>query len=351
MSKETLVRHLSRALGLAAASALLISACASGADEPAGDGTSAAGGSGADVQFEAKDPLTIGYSVYDLQNPYWQSYAAGVEAGAEAAGVDVVVVDQKSDQQQQVSGSLDLINQGISGLIVTPVQPSALPSTIDAAHAAKIPVVIADIGTAGDYDGYVLSNNYNGGEQAAQHVIDELGDVPGPHKVGVIELHAGSVVGEERVAGFVDTLSEDDNFEIVSSLDGNDTVDGGFAAAQDMLSANPDLSVIYAANDDSAIGAQRAMETAGKSVADGFMLIGFDGADGALDLIEQGLMSATVAQDPYGQGVKAVETVLALLEGEDPGYDDAAEKTIFFPVEVVTADTLADFRAARAEQD
>ncbi|WP_196250785.1 substrate-binding domain-containing protein [Cellulomonas sp. JZ18] len=345
------MRHLSRALGLAAASALLISACASGADEPAGDGTSAAGGSGADVQFEAKDPLTIGYSVYDLQNPYWQSYAAGVEAGAEAAGVDVVVVDQKSDQQQQVSGSLDLINQGISGLIVTPVQPSALPSTIDAAHAAKIPVVIADIGTAGDYDGYVLSNNYNGGEQAAQHVIDELGDVPGPHKVGVIELHAGSVVGEERVAGFVDTLSEDDNFEIVSSLDGNDTVDGGFAAAQDMLSANPDLSVIYAANDDSAIGAQRAMETAGKSVADGFMLIGFDGADGALDLIEQGLMSATVAQDPYGQGVKAVETVLALLEGEDPGYDDAAEKTIFFPVEVVTADTLADFRAARAEQD
>lgn len=121
--------------------------------------------------------------------------------------------------------------------------------------------------------------------------------MPGPHKVGVIELHAGSVVGEERVAEFVSILGANDNFEIVSSLDGNDTVDGGFAAAQDMLSANPDLEVIYAANDDSAIGAQRAMETAGKSVADGFILIGFDGADGALDLIEQGLMSATVAQD------------------------------------------------------
>ncbi len=175
--------------------------------------------------------------------------------------------------------------------------------------------------------------------------------MPGPHKVGVIELHAGSVVGEERVAEFVSILGANDNFEIVSSLDGNDTVDGGFAAAQDMLSANPDLEVIYAANDDSAIGAQRAMETAGKSVADGFILIGFDGADGALDLIEQGLMSATVAQDPYGQGVKAVETVLALLNGEDAGYDDAGTKTIFFPVEIVTADNLADFRASRAAQD
>ncbi|MBF0687406.1 MAG: substrate-binding domain-containing protein [Cellulomonas sp.] len=343
------MRHLSRAIGLVAASALLMSACASGADEPA-ESTPTAGDESATVQFEKKDPLKIGYSVYDLQNPYWQSYAAGVKAGGEAAGVEIVVVDQKSDQQQQVSGSLDLINQGISGLVVTPVQPSALPSTIDAAHDAKIPVVIADIGTAGEYDAYIQSNNANGGALAAEYVIEQLGDVPGPHKVGVIELHAGSVVGEERVAEFASILGDHDNFEVVSSLDGNDTVDGGFAAAQDMLSANPDLEVIYAANDDSAIGAQRAMETAGKSVEDGFILIGFDGADGALDLIEQGLMSATVAQDPYGQGIKAVETVLALLEGEE-AYDDAATKTIFFPVEIVTADNLDDFRAARAKQD
>ncbi|GEA84802.1 MAG: substrate-binding domain-containing protein [Cellulomonas sp.] len=344
------MRTLTRVIGLSAAAALLLSACASGADDTSDAGTTGPKDSGASVEFEAKDPLKIGYSVYDLQNPYWQSYSAGVKAGADEAGIEAIVVDQKSDQNAQVSGSLDLINQGISGLIVTPVQPSALPSTIDAAHAAKIPVVIADIGTAGDYDGYILSNNYNGGELAAQHVIAELGDKPGPHKVGVIELHAGSVVGEERVAGFVDTIKANDAFEIVSSLDGNDTVDGGFAAAQDMLSANPDLAVIYAANDDSAIGAQRAMETAGKSVADGFYLIGFDGSDGAQDLIKQGLMSATVAQDPFGQGKKAVEAVLALLEGKDPGYDDAAAKTVFFPVELVTAENLADFQASRASQ-
>lgn len=344
------MRTLTRVIGLSAAAALLLSACASGADDTSDAGTTGPKDSGASVEFEAKDPLKIGYSVYDLQNPYWQSYSAGVKAGADEAGIEAIVVDQKSDQNAQVSGSLDLINQGISGLIVTPVQPSALPSTIDAAHAAKIPVVIADIGTAGDYDGYILSNNYNGGELAAQHVIAELGDKPGPHKVGVIELHAGSVVGEERVAGFVDTIKANDAFEIVSSLDGNDTVDGGFAAAQDMLSANPDLAVIYAANDDSAIGAQRAMETAGKSVADGFYLIGFDGSDGAQDLIKQGLMSATVAQDPFGQGKKAVEAVLALLEGKDPGYDDVAAKTVFFPVELVTAENLADFQASRASQ-
>lgn len=344
------MRSTLKVVAFTAAAGLMLTACASGADEPAG-GAGTGDSNRAEVQFEAKDPLTIGYSVYDLQNPYWQSYTAGVKAGAEAAGVEVVVVDQKSDQSQQVSGSLDLINQNISGLIVTPVQPSALPSTIDAAHDAKIPVVIADIGVAGDYDAYIQSNNVNGGALAAEYVIEQLGDVAGTHKVGVIELHAGSVVGEERVSEFVSILDAHDSFEIVSSLDGSDTVDGGFAAAQDMLSANPDLEVIYAANDDSAIGAQRAMETAGKSVADGFILIGFDGADGALDLIEQGLMSATVAQDPYGQGIKAVETILALLEGEDAGYDDADTRTVFFPVEIVTGDSLADFRAALAKKN
>lgn len=339
------------AVAIAAATGLLLSACASGADEVAAEPGADGSSGGNEVEFEAKDPLSIGYSVYDLQNPYWQSYAAGVEAAGEEAGVEILVADQKSDQQQQVSGSLDLINQGVSGLIITPVQPSALPETIDAAHAERIPVVVADIGTAGDYDAYIQSNNTEGGAVAADYVIEELGDVPGPHEVGVIELHAGSVVGEERVAEFVSTIEAHENFEIVSSLDGNDTVDGGFAAAQDMLSANPDLEVIYAANDASAIGAQRAMETAGKSVADGFHLIGFDGSDAALDAIDQGLMSATVAQDPYGQGVRAVEAVLALLEGEDPGYDDEGTETIFFPVELVTSDNLEDFRASRAEQE
>ncbi|HEV7847993.1 MAG TPA: substrate-binding domain-containing protein [Mycetocola sp.] len=326
-------------LALVAVPLIAFTGCASGADEATSGGPA--------TEFVKQDPLVIGYSVYDLQNPYWQAWSAGVKAAAEENGATVVVADQKSSQQEQVSGSLDLINQGISALIVTPVQPSALPATIDAAHDAQIPVVIGDIGTAGDYDAYVLSNNYNGGEQAAQYLVDLAGTSTESKKVGVIELHAGSVVGEERVDGFKDALAKDTRFEIVASLSGEDTVDGGYAAAQDMLSANPDLDIIYAANDASAVGAQRALETAGKSVADGFTLIGFDGNDDALGLIEDGLMSATIAQDPYGQGEAAVKTALALLDGKDPEFSDADTKTVFFPVTVVTKDTVAEFTAGR----
>lgn len=337
----------------ALAGALLLTGCASGADTPAPTdtaGTTAPETPATEGQFERREPFKIGYSVYDLQNPYWQSWTAGVKAAGEAAGAEVIVADQKSDQKAQVSGSLDLINQGVSALIITPVQPDALPATIEAAHEAKIPVVIGDIGTAGDFDAYIQSNNRDGGALAAKYVIDNAGEAGKTVKVGVIELHAGSVVGEERVSEFKTAIEAADGFELVASLDGNDTVEGGFQAATDMLSANPDLSVIYAGNDASAIGAQRALESAGKSVADGFTLIGFDGSDDALALIKEGKMSATVAQDPFGQGQAAVAAAIALLDGTDPGFSDAANRTIFFPVELVTAENLDAFTQKRANQ-
>ncbi|MFP7696070.1 substrate-binding domain-containing protein [Trueperella sp. LYQ143] len=335
------------------AACLALVGCASGADDSPGAKGASNGGTSSSyerIQFDKKEPLRIGYSVYDLQNPYWQSYSAGVQAAAKEKGVEAVIVDQKSDQSAQVSGSLDLVNQGVSALVITPVQPDALPASIDAAHAAKIPVIVADIGAVGDYDAYLLSNNYEGGVVAAKYLMEQLASVEGKHKVGVIELHPGSVVGEQRVAGFKETLAGNDAFEVVASLDGNDTVDGGFSAAQDMLSANPDLAAIYAANDDSAIGAQRALETAKKSTANGFVLIGFDGSKGALDLIQKGLMTATIAQDPYGQGRKAVEIALDFLAGKSPAYDDEAQRTIYFPVELVDSKNIAQFQASRAEQ-
>jgi len=303
----------------------------------------------ADTPFEKKDPLKIGYSVYDLQSPYWQAYTKGIQDQAAEFGIEVVIADQKSSEQNQVAGSADLINQGISALIVSPVQPPALLATIDAAHAAKIPVIIGDVGAEGDYDAFILSDNREGGAIAARTVVDLLGDVDGTKKVGVIELHSGSAVGDDRVGGFVDEIAKSAGFEVVAQIDGNDTVEGGFKAAQDMLAANPDLVAIYAANDPEAQGAARALDSAGKSVADGFVLIGFNGDSPSLDLIENDEQTATIAQDPYGQGRLAVRVALALLDGDTIEYTDAANRVIEFPVELVSADNLQAFREARGQ--
>lgn len=287
------------------------------------------------AEFEKKTPAKIGYSVYDMQQPYWQEYARGVEEAAKAAGYEFVLSDQKSSQETQVSGSMDLINQGISALVVSPVQPPALPGIVEAAHAAKIPVIIGDVGAEGEYDAFVLSANYDGGKLAAQYMVEKLKDKPGTKEVLVITLHPGSAVGEVRAAGFVDEMKQHADFQIVAELNGNDTVEGGLTVTNDTLAANPNLAGIYACNDPEAIGAAQALKTAGKNGVKDVLLVGFNGDPPALELIKKGEMAATIRQDPYGQGKKTVELALTLLDGKELTYDDPETRSIFFPVEVV----------------
>lgn len=302
----------------------------------------------ASPEYQAKDPLIIGYIAQDLANPYWQNYAAGVEAQAAEEGIEVLVVDAKATQQDQVSGSLNLINQNISALIVSPVEPAALPGTVRAAHNAGIPVVAGDVGAAGDYDAYIQSDNRAGGALAADYLAEKLG-TEGEVKVSVIGLHPGSTVGVDRVGGFKEQLEQYPNLQIVSELNGNDTIKGGYDATANALAAHPDIKGIYAANDNEAQGAIAAIQEAGLDPKD-FVIVGFDGNAGAIAAIGNGTQTATIAQDPFGQGQLAVRIALQLLQGEALEFTDPETRTVQLEVELIDSANLAQFQEARAGQ-
>lgn len=293
-------------------------------------------------KFVKKEPVKIGYSAYDMLSYYWQDYAKGVEAACKEAGYEFVLHDQKSSQEAQVSGPLDLINQNISALIISPVQPEALPAVIDAAHAAKIPVIIGDVGFAGDYDVFVVSNNTEGGAMAAKYMFEQIGSKSGTKEILVIELHPGSTAGVLRSGGFVEEIKKYEDFKIVASLNGNDTIEGGYATATDALASNPNLAAIYACNDNEALGAVQALKAAGKKAGDIF-IVGFDGAVAALEAIKNGDMSGTILQDPVGQGKACVEAATTLMNGEKVSFSNEAEKTIYFPVTVINKSNVDQY--------
>ncbi len=299
------------------------------------------------IKFQAKAPLIIGYTAQDLSNPYWQNYAAGVKAQATADKIDVAVTDAKASQQNQVSGSRNLIGQKISALIVSPVEPAALPGTVSAAHRASIPIVIGDVGASGEYDAFIQSDNRGGGALAAKYMAKKLGS--GDVNIAVITLHPGSTVGTDRVGGFMTELKKYPNIHVVSELNGNDAIKEGHDAAANALAKNPDIKGIYAANDNEAQGAIAAIQEAGKNPKD-FIIIGFDGNAGSIAAIGDGTQTATVAQDPYGQGQLAVKVALQLLKGHRVSYTDLATKTIQLPVQLIDASNLDKFRKARAGQ-
>jgi ribose transport system substrate-binding protein len=116
----------------------------------------------------------IGFSVFDMQYGFFQDMEKGTREAAQAAGYDYVLVDEKSSESTMVSATQDLINQGISALIISPFSPNAMGPIVDAAKKKGIPVVVNDIGGGGTaYDVIVISNNAEGGVMAADH-LDKL---------------------------------------------------------------------------------------------------------------------------------------------------------------------------------
>jgi ribose transport system substrate-binding protein len=326
---------LSRRLGLASAAAaatvVLVMA--------------AAAGYSAETRFVRKSPLTIGYSIQSAQDPYWQGYIHGIQDEMKNYGfTKLLTQDSQASAQKQVSGSLALINDRISALIISPQEPSALVATEAAARRARIPVIVGDVGAAGNYDGFVLSDNYHGGELAAQFVEKALAGRQGVQEVGVISLNPTTSVNGPRTDGFTQTLAKNPNIKVVADISGHQTLEGGFKAAQAILAANPKLAALYCENDSMAAGAEQAIEQAGgRNPLTNPVLVGFNGDPIALKLMHDGKLAADVAQNPYQQGIVAVDMAWAYLDGKTPSFTDPAKRIVSVPVELVTPQTLSEF--------
>src|SRR6266851_5918629 len=169
-----MIRCRSRAwmtAALGAAAVVVIAGCGSSGSSS----STASSSSSSSGQFSKKSPLTLGYSVQSAQDPYWQGYVHGIQHEMKKYGfTKLETEDSQASAQKQVTGSLALIHTGISALIISPQEPTALVATETAAHNAKIPVIVGDVGAAGDYDAFILSDNATGGQIAAQFVEKQL---------------------------------------------------------------------------------------------------------------------------------------------------------------------------------
>lgn len=290
---------------------------------------------------------TIGYSIYDLKQPYFQAYLKGVRAGAQKYGFGKVLIsNEQSSETDMVSGAEELISQGISALIISPEDPSALPQVERSAKRAGIPVIIGDVGTAGTYwQAFVESRNADGAGQAAHYMEQALADAPKPHEVAVIALRPSTSVRKPRTDGFVDALRNNPDFHIISIVNGKETVAGGYSAMAALLAAHPKLEGVYCENDPEAEGASRELLQAHKNPLKSPVLVGFNGDPPALTLIKEKKLAADIAQNPYEEGIEAVKAARALLDHKTPQYTDAAAKIIEVPTQVVTGANVDKFIA------
>ena len=285
---------------------------------------------------------TYGVLMKTLSNPFWGAMEQGVKEGASNAGVEYYLQAVESDQaaEPQLNVCNTMLERKPDAMITAAINSTILLPCLKKANEMKIPVVDLDgnidpeiAAKAGVEVSFSIgSDNVAAGAQGADFVVEQLGaDAKG--EVLVIEGLSGNITGQKRASGFADRLKEKaPGLSIVASLPGD--WDRGKAAniTNDILTKNPGLKAIFAANDGMALGAVESVYAAGKGGE--VIIVGVDGNSDAVKSIKAGRLTASVAQLPYLVGKQAVENVSKLEKGE------AVDKMVYVPTLVLTKDVI-----------
>mgnify|MGYP004443132911 FL=1 len=255
----------------------------------------------------------VGIVLSTLNNPFFVNMKEGAEKEAEKLGFELIVLDSQNDPAKERSNVEDLIQLGVVALLINPTDSDAVVKSVEVANKANIPVITLDRqSNGGEVTSHIASDNIKGGAMAAEFVLEKLGTEA---NINVVELQGipGASATRARGAGFHSVLDDKSNVKFVSSQAADFDRQKGLSVMENILQGNSDVQVVFAHNDEMALGAAKAIGTSNVKA----MVIGFDGNDDALDAVEKGEMIATVAQQPDLIGALGVELALKIYNNEE----------------------------------
>lgn len=262
----------------------------------------------------AADKIPICFVTFSLQIAYFQSSVAGGKRAAEELGVELTVLDPQADAGRQVTLFEDCIAKKAKGIVVDPIESSSLMGPIEEAGKQGIPVAVLDTPI---HHPAVIANigvpqrdaSFQFGQFVAGWIVGKLG---GKAKIGI--MLASTEVQLARRDGFVDALKPVPGAEIVATGDGRNILEKATAEAEDMLTAHPDINVIYATGDPQLQGGLAAAASQKKDIA----FFGWDEIPAPfLKPLEEGRIVGFMKQKPDVGGENAVRYLVKKIKGED----------------------------------
>jgi ribose transport system substrate-binding protein len=262
----------------------------------------------------------VALSLLTLNNPFFKVIGDSMSEEAAKHGYEVLVVSGDFDVARQQNQVKDFIVKKVAAIVLCPCDSKAIGPAIQEANAAGIPVFTADIGClapGAKVVCHVATDNYSGGKQAAQAMIEALGDAGG--KIAILD-HKPVESCILRVKGFKEVIEAHNRkgaggkIDIVAELPGGGDKDPGFKATQGLIESHADLAGIFAINDPSALGARAALEKANK--ADQVKLIAFDGQPEGKQAIKEGKIYADPVQYPDRIGRETMLAIVRHFNGE-----------------------------------
>jgi ABC-type sugar transport system substrate-binding protein len=307
-------------LATATALTMSIAGCNSG-----GNNTGTGQGSGViKVGLITKFPVDFYDTMVDAVKKY----------DADHADVEVIYGQGKSgtDDEGEIAIIENMIVQGVKAIAITPTSPN-VQTALDKAVKAGIKVVLIDndIPNWSGKSSVVATDNLAGGKLAGTWVAQHI--KPGS-KIGILQGRLGNPSLDDRVKGFKSTLGSAATVVAEPATDCDQTK--GLNAAQDLLTAHPDVAAIYGACGPPIVGALQAIKAAGKG-GGSILVVGFDAAPDELTAIKAGEEAGSVAQFPAKMGSLGIDTAVKAAKGESvPANVDTG-------TQMVTKDNVAQF--------
>jgi LacI family transcriptional regulator len=275
--------------------------------------------SGVARSLKLRSTRTIGLVVTDIANPYFPKIVRAVEDAALERGHAVLLCDGADDPSREETYLDLLIERRVDGIVIA---SSGLEERYrEWLGRRPVPVVLVNCTARGAALPAILSDNRAGGRLAAEHVL-----ALGHRRIGHVSAPSRNAAAGERLAGIRDATEAVPDAEL-AVVDGDGTVEGGEAAAHQLLDRPPGPTAILCYNDLTAIGVVRAVRDRGLRVPADVSVVGYDDIPFSAWL-EPAL--TTVAQDTSEMGRWAVERLVERIAGH--ASEPAVDGVVLLPV-------------------
>jgi len=290
------------------------------------------------------DTVTIGFSGPAADHGWLGAINSGaLAAAAKYPDVTLQAAEGTNDVTAQIAAVETFINDKVDAIVLLPSDGAALTEVAIKAMQAGIPVINVDREFSSPFAARstVLGDNYGMGVSAGTYICEQLGDKPGAVVAEIAGIDSLPLT-QDRSAGFKDALS-DCGLDVSARVAADFTVQGGEAAASQLLSANPQIDAIWNHDDDQGIGVLAAITSAGR---DEFIMVGGAGSKNAMEAIQadDSVLKATIIY-PSTQAADGIALARLIAQGKTASdlITPSVPNRIVLDAPVVTKDNVADF--------
>lgn len=267
-----------------------------------------------------------------MNNEFYKIISEKIRVRVEAEGDRWLLRDPALDANRQIEQIEQMLDDGIDVLVLTPVDLESLTAVLKKAKKQGVFVVVVDSNVTDEdlVDCTITSDNYAAGVVVGKYLMKhcERGRV-------VVMTHETAKSGQDRVQGFLDTISEKKEIEVVGKIECEGQTEIAMPKLQDFIASGIEFDQVFCLNDLAGVGVVAALDD--DQMLDRVDVYGVDASPDAKVLIHEGMMKASAAQFPSEIGSRAADVIYKLLTGVP------VEKNILVPVRLVTQDNVEEF--------